>query len=182
MQIGHLVYTHCDTANWHGAPCLELVLQGQLQASLMDLVEAIDQAVGEMDMKSGIVVVDGSAMHDNDPKEVHELVKVLKQRQMLVMGKSDGTVYPLWFDDCACKVVHVRGKWLNYVVNEVQYRPSDEDALEEPLVFEGNRQAVKLLVLDKKRSIKELAKFNEKAVWPWSVLVPRMWEYMVKLI
>ncbi len=182
MTIGHLVYTHCDTANWHGAPCLELVLSGQLQASIMDVVSAIDQAVGDMKLLSGVVVVDGTAVHDNDPREVRELVQVLRQRGLSVMGKSDGTVYPAWFEDCTCRVAHVRNKWLNYSVNEVQYRPALEDVLEEPHVLEANKGATKVIVLPNKKSIKELISFNERSVWAWSVLVPKMWNYFVKLI
>lgn len=180
MKVGHLAFTYVDGGGWHGLPCLELVLGGQLQVSLMDVIGAMDDARETLWLKTPrMVVIDGTATHDNDPSEVLELVQVLHSKGVLVMGKSDGTVYQRWMEGLRYTVAVVRDRWLGYKVTELQYRPAAEDKLKEP-PSEGDM--LRHLVLTGKRGLVEITDFQYQSQYVWGVLVPKKWEYNVLLL
>ena len=182
MNVRHMIVTPCDLLYAHGAIVIELAVGGQLVASVLEVVQLIDKTVREMQIKSPIVVIDGSVPDDRDPEDVLELIQVLKRKGMAVFGKTSGAVFPRWCAECNRVAAIVTNEaWLGYRCDEVQYIPPLEGPLSEPRL-EYAHEALKSIQVARKIPPAQLFNFLSEAAYPWQVLSEPKYQYTIVVV
>lgn len=187
MRYNSVEVTILDTVYLHGMRCIEVVLgnPGTAESTLKELMDFIDGALDQMNMHVlPVIVIDARADMDTDPKDVLELIMVLRNKNYAVIGKLNGDTYPRWAEHCNRVIAYVDTDWINYKADEIYYVPRDGEPIKLP-VLRGNNASnsvIKAIYLQRKVGIDKIFSAIEKSPFPWHVITPRSFSYSISLI
>lgn len=187
MRYNSVEVTILDTVYLHGMRCIEVVLgnPGTAETTLKELMDFIDGALDQMNMQVlPVISIDARADMDADPKDVLELVMVLRNKNYNVIGKLNGDTYPRWAEQCTRVVAYVDTDWMNYQADEIYYVPRDGEALKLPTLRGKNqdRSVIKGIYLQKRIGVDKVFSLIDKSPFPWHVITPRAFSYSISLI
>jgi len=184
MNVHHVALTQCETVGFHGSRCVEVVLGGGLQLSMLELSNMIADTIVENSLHKPIVVIDSRVVEigKDTEAETASLVGVLRAQGFTVIGLINGNAYPLWVSMLSYVVAWITDdKWLGYQAHELQYQPAKGSKLSEPYIGPVNYGATKALVLDHQRNMADMVDYYAGAKFDWSVLSGQRIVYTVVL-
>jgi hypothetical protein len=182
MKLRYACLTQHNDSFLHGASVIELVLGGQLDCTILDLIKLIQYAVTEYGLKTVRVVIDGRVPAEREADDVAEFVQICQSKGYYVIGKSAGHVYPRWLPMCNYVIAMVTNdEWLNYGVNEIEYVPPTDGELKEPIIEKHNAGAIKTLLPSYAVPSVIMINFQRLAMYEWNFVSFPKYSWVVML-
>lgn len=172
MRINTMTYQPIFAGALHGTMAIHIEFGERIDTTVQDLLGKLKAVFIDQNSSVPVVNICWKETESTTDFEMATLVNVLKDKGIIIVVTTDGSLYPSWYRLADHIIAVVNNEpWLEFDAHSIIYSPKDDDALIEPSIGQNNivKNAVGFIAIGS-RSKRDMLMFLKNARFGWRVL------------